>query len=115
MNIKNTCSKCNGLLEEKRVGRYRYCLNCHAEYNRENGKRYSELTDEQKKRANARSYYKVYKKRGNVEHSGICEVCKSKEIVEAHHEDYNKPLEVLLLCKPCHVKYHSHKKTLQYD
>ena len=27
--------------------------------------------------------------------------------VEAHHPDYGKPLEVIFLCKQCHVKLHT--------
>ncbi len=29
--------------------------------------------------------------------------------VEAHHEDYSKPLEVVWICRPCHRKYHRRK------
>lgn len=32
-----------------------------------------------------------------------CEVCGTTTKVQAHHEDYNKPLEVMWLC-PCHHK-----------
>lgn len=32
---KKECSKCNGPLEGGRIGKYRYCLNCHAEESRE--------------------------------------------------------------------------------
>jgi len=34
-----------------------------------------------------------------------CEVCQS-EIVEAHHDDYNKPLEVRWLCRRHHNEWH---------
>ena len=33
-----------------------------------------------------------------------CEKCKIKKATERHHEDYNKPLEVMLVCKKCHIK-----------
>lgn len=36
---------------------------------------------------------------------GVCEVCRSKK-VEAHHEDYAKPLEVKWLCKKHHAEIH---------
>lgn len=35
-----------------------------------------------------------------------CDVCKQEKELEAHHEDYNKPLEVDWLCKECHENIH---------
>jgi len=34
-----------------------------------------------------------------------CNVCKSNK-VHAHHEDYDKPLEVIWLCEICHIYLH---------
>lgn len=34
-----------------------------------------------------------------------CEVCSDEKTV-AHHCDYNKPLEVIWLCSPCHFQWH---------
>lgn len=31
-----------------------------------------------------------------------CQSCKINFAEERHHEDYSKPLEIKLLCKPCH-------------
>jgi len=36
-----------------------------------------------------------------------CSHCKSTWQVEAHHPDYNKPNEVIWLCKSCHSKLHN--------
>lgn len=35
-----------------------------------------------------------------------CEVCGTTEDVQAHHEDYSKPLEVKWLCRPDHRALH---------
>lgn len=34
-----------------------------------------------------------------------CEKCNSEKTI-AHHEDYDKPLEVVWLCQPCHKQRH---------
>lgn len=35
-----------------------------------------------------------------------CEHCGSTEDIHAHHANYSKPLEVMWLCRPCHVAEH---------
>jgi hypothetical protein len=35
-----------------------------------------------------------------------CEECKAPVPLQAHHEDYSKPLEVTWLCTGCHVNRH---------
>lgn len=35
-----------------------------------------------------------------------CEVCGSSFHVQAHHDDYDKPLEVRWLCAGCHTTWH---------
>ena len=77
------CSKeeCN---IEARQGQ-RYCNKCHAEYMRNNRPKHSELKEEQKKKANARSYLNTYIRRGKILRQP-CEVCSSP-IAEGHHKD----------------------------
>jgi len=36
-----------------------------------------------------------------------CETCGSTENVDAHHDDYTKPLDVRWLCKSCHRRHHA--------
>jgi len=37
---------------------------------------------------------------------GKCEACGKGDFIQAHHEDYNKPTEVIWLCAACHKKTH---------
>lgn len=60
------------------------------------------LTVEQSKRDNARSYAGVYKRRGKLVPEP-CLSCGSTVKVEMHHRDYDKPLEVMWLCRRCHL------------
>jgi hypothetical protein len=38
--------------------------------------------------------------------SGQCSMCEQDGRLEKHHEDYSKPLEVVLLCSTCHKNLH---------
>ena len=63
------------------------------------------LTAEQRHKDNCRSYAGVYKRRGYLKPE-LCERCEEPK-VEMHHPDYDKPLEVVWLCRPCHLTLHT--------
>ena len=41
-----------------------------------------------------------------------CEQCNSVNHIEAHHHDYNLPLDVTYLCRPCHLEWHKNNTPL---
>lgn len=75
---------------------------------RNNRKKHGELNPEQKKKSNARAYAKVYVSRGKIKRLP-CLVCGS-ENSEAHHEDYDKPLDVIWYCRKHHLEHHEKEK-----
>lgn len=105
--MKITCSKCEGYLELDRIGLQRYCRPCHAENVRLNRSPYGLMTPEQRKKDNCRSYAGVYVRKGKLPRQP-CEKC-GNEKAEMHHEDYDKPLEVIWLCRTCHLDLHTQR------
>jgi ribosomal protein S27AE len=67
-------------------------------------KKYKDFAEEERIKANARSYLNVYIRRGKVVKKP-CEVCGDKT-VQAYHDDYKKPLEVRWMCRKHHKEYH---------
>lgn len=41
-------------------------------------------------------------KNGLIQKPLFCEKCHEKKPLDKHHPDYNKPLEVMWLCRSCH-------------
>ena len=62
------------------------------------------LTDEQKRRSNARCTANAYQKRGKLVPEP-CLICGDPN-TQKHPVDYNKPLEVVWLCRDCHSEVH---------
>jgi ribosomal protein S27AE len=129
-----TCNKCNEEKDDDRFykrgsGYRKECKDCHK------ARHYSYMQTELGKEAHSkanRKYYKMaptkrylinkeYRKRnprkqraheviayqvrlGNIKKEN-CEKC-SNEKVQAHHDDYSKPLNIRWLCSSCHCKHH---------
>ena len=45
-------------------------------------------------------------KKGVIIRPEKCSICSRKGKIEAHHDDYSKPLDIRWLCKSCHKKLH---------
>lgn len=71
------------------------------------------LTDEQKKKDNCRSYANSYLKRGNLIRTP-CEHCGEVKS-QMHHPDYDKPLEIIWLCRQCHMELHKNMESYHHE
>lgn len=93
------CSRCGQ--PHTRTGQ-RYCRDCHAAYMREWRKTHP-LTEVAREKDMVRSIAGTYKRRGVLVPQPCA--CGSSD-VEMHHPDYDRPLLVVWMCRPCHLNYH---------
>ena len=52
------------------------------------------------------STFQAAYKRGEIKIPSRCSSCGVECRPEGHHPDYNKPLDVIWLCRDCHLKDH---------
>jgi len=67
------------------------------------------LSDEARYKDNARSKLSVYIKRGKIVKPDGCSICGFPSGIEGHHHkgyDGENALDVVWLCKNCHVSVH---------
>lgn len=105
------CSKCGGTVIWRDYGGNnrlppRYCRPCHAAYMREWREAHP---DGYTKKHKARAIAGVYRRRKKLVAIEACESC-GDPTAEMHHLDYDRPLEVLWLCRRCDVTLHRMKK-----
>lgn len=115
--VEFICGYCGRLSSDKpshfkRKKRHFCSMSCHSDFRKhmlpkEEQPRFGtgNTQEEKKKRVKARSTLNHYlrdKKIGRPK----CELCGTK--AEAHHDDYDKPLEVKWLCFKHHRMYHKH-------
>ena len=93
------CPRCDALHNRNHA----WCAPCHAAYMRQ-WRKGRILTAEQRRKGSARSYANVYLRRGKITREP-CIDCGIDE-AEMHHEDYDKPTEVIWLCRDCHLDRH---------
>jgi len=66
----------------------------------------NEVFKEVGKRELAYRIYRAALKSGEIVKSDTCSSCGVHTIIDGHHEDYDKPLEVVWLCKRGHGILH---------
>jgi hypothetical protein len=86
----------------------RLCQSCSAKRAKELRPKYSQMTDEERFKANARSYANSYQRRGALKPEP-CVDCSNPD-AEKHHHDYTKPLDVVWLCRTCHMRRHDEQR-----
>lgn len=55
-----------------------------------------------KNKALARAKLNMAVRKGIINKPNQCSICGLFEKLDAHHEDYNRPLDVIWVCRPCH-------------
>ena len=65
-----------------------------------------------KHKVNARSAVARALRKNKLFKPKVCELCGNTVKLNAHHEDYNKPLVVIWLCTDCHYKHHHPEKSM---
>lgn len=55
---------------------------------------------------NARAVLNYNLRLGLIKKPKVCSICGEEKRLEAHHEDYTKPLGVKWLCRQCHFDIH---------
>lgn len=105
--MRITCRHCALIVDLNRIGLKTICLSCENDYQRIYGRSYTPTIPYTKRRKSRGIAYSSFK-RGKLIRKP-CEKCGS-ENSEMHHEDYDKPLDVQWLCRPCHLDLHQQNK-----
>jgi ribosomal protein S27AE len=89
-------------------------------YDRERGK----IPERIKANTDINRIWRAEDKRRQLAHTAVARAIRAGELVRnpctrcgekksvAHHEDYDKPLEVMWLCQPCHKQRHKELKEM---
>ena len=97
-------------------GLHGLCMPCSRDYYREYQKtergravtmaKSRRMYEKHKEKHNARLMARQAVKTGKIIKPDYCSGCLSEKPLQAHHEDYSKPLEVMWLCEYCHKHKH---------
>ncbi len=55
----------------------------------------------------AQNCVKTKLRNGKLQRPTNCSVCGKEDIIEAHHDNYEKPLDITWVCRTCHKRIHA--------
>lgn len=67
---------------------------------------YMNLSPEQRFKQRIRQVVRYALKTKKISKPDFCCVCNKKCRIDAHHEDYSKPLDIMWVCRACHAEIH---------
>lgn len=73
----------------------------------ETSKLYERLNPE---KIRAQRKFRAAIKSGKLIRPDICDVCNKSGKIQGHHEDYNKPLDIIWMCNYCHLYHHQRSR-----
>jgi len=118
---RKTCSKCQRALpisqfdadRRKAYGVTSHCKDCRRAYRQANKRRllqaqYIRRADNPNYDRQRVAWNKVYYalQHGQLQKPDTCEVCGAQlgvDNIQAHHDDYDKPFEIIWCCQNCHI------------
>lgn len=107
--LRTTCKECQKAKMKEHYQTPGYKVK-QAEYQRERlGNK--ENLDRHKVRQAVRRALKA----GEITKAGNCVLCHADTGIEAHHANYDEPLEVTWLCRNCHASYHTTEAAKQAE
>lgn len=99
------CSKCDAEAIPSSCWCREHVAEYMREYRRKNGnKQYDTPEQRAKQKARTRLNYAISK--GKIIRPDKCNECKNRGKIEAHHTNYEKPYDVIWLCRECHRVQH---------
>ena len=131
--VSRTCYKCNeaklitdfSRSKNRKLGREYVCKACkritarryyrdhieeRSQYQKDNKKArartLSRYCDRNPEKRGAKTAVNNAIRMGKMAKPDICSECFEEGVIQGHHEDYNKPLNVIWLCPPCHLRKH---------
>lgn len=106
------CKKC-GSWEKNKARNCRPCSNAHARrWRKKRGKRTANpevrkrYQQNNRDKVTARRAVLIAIRKGTLKPWPVCQVCWEPRPVEAHHPDYSKKIDVIWLCRACHIIVH---------